>query len=317
MLGGLIALGAMMSGGAAAAPSSGDTAVAAASCEKSKNVEAIIDDSGSMSGNDPENLRVELLRALTQLGGANGRTLGAVEFGDSGGVLFAPVSMPEPALSAINGAAFLVSADNGGTDYNLAFNQALAANPNATSRIFLSDGGHNVGDYANGHLGVRTFVIGFGSVDSLVLEQIANDTGGFVSLLNDASQVPSVAADIVAGMNCRRPPVVFTDTFTRDGQRFGHAFKARGKTADMLITWPGVGIRITAVKFKQIIGGKVARKGTVAVTSRTRGVKTRKKNGENFTTIRLKGLKKKGKVKFKVKAGTLAMPTVATTKVVR
>jgi hypothetical protein len=316
----LIALGAMLSGGAAASSSGNNTAAAAADCQKSRNVEAILDDSGSMGGafgNDPSNLRVELLRALTQLGGAQGRELGAVEFGDTAGVLFAPATMPEPALTAINAAAPLVQADNGSTDYNLAFNTAAAANPNATSRIFLSDGGHNVGPYTNNHVGVKTFVIGFGSVNSSVLQQIADDTGGFLQLLSDASQVPSVAADIVAGMNCRRPPVVFTDTFTNQGQSEGHSFKAQGKTADMLITWPGTGIQITAVKFTQIVGGKVARKGTVAVASKARGVKTNKKSGTNFTTIRLKGLKKKGKVKFKVKAGELSVPTVATTKVVR
>ncbi|MGH2923462.1 MAG: hypothetical protein ACRDKH_05475 [Solirubrobacterales bacterium] len=320
VVGALVALGAMMTGGAAAAPSGDDTAVAAAKCQKSDNVEAIIDDSGSMGGtfgNDPGNLRVELLRALTQLGGASGKTLGAVEFGDTAGVLFAPVNMPEPALSAINVAAPQVAANNGATDYNLAFNTAAAANPNATSRIFLSDGGHNVGPYANLHLGVKTFVIGFGSVNSSVLQQIADDTGGFLELLTDASAVPSVAADILAAMECRRPPVVYTDTFTRDGQQFGHGFKPRGKNADMLITWPGAGIQITAVKFKQIVGGKVARKGTIAVSSKSRGVKAKKKGGANFTTIRLKGLKKKGKVKFKVKARDLAVPTVATTKVVR
>jgi len=316
-LGALVALGAMMSGGAAAAPSGDDTAATAAKCQKSNDVEAIIDDSGSMDFSDSGKLRVELLRALTQLQRAQGKTLGAVEFGDTAGVLFPPVTMPEPALSQINATAGLVQADNGLTDYNLAFNTAASANPNATSRIFLTDGGHNVGPYANGHLGVKTFVIGFGAVNSTVLQQIADDTGGFLQLLGDASSVPSVAADIVAGMDCRRPPVVFTDTFTDQGQREGHSFKPRGKNADMLITWPGAGIQITGIAFKQIVGGKVARKGTVAVSSKTRGVKAKKKGGANFTTIRLKGLKKKGKVKFKIKASELPIPTVATTKVVR
>src|SRR5918996_3411185 len=91
VLGALVALGAMMSGGAAAAPSGDDPAFAAADCNKSNNVEAIIDDSGSMGSSDSGKLRVELLRALTQLGGAQGKTLGAVEFGDTAGVLFAPV----------------------------------------------------------------------------------------------------------------------------------------------------------------------------------------------------------------------------------
>ena len=41
-----------------------------------------------------------------------------------------------------------IQADNGGTDYNAAFNTGRAANPGAQARIFLTDGGHNLGDYA-------------------------------------------------------------------------------------------------------------------------------------------------------------------------
>ena len=61
----------------------------------------------------------------------------------------------------------LVLADNGGTDYNLAFNTARAANPGASARIFLTDGGHNAGIYTDAHLNpapaaqTPTYVIGF------------------------------------------------------------------------------------------------------------------------------------------------------------
>src|ERR1044072_4562228 len=77
MLGGLVAA-------VAAAPSSanGAKAQAAAACTKASNIEAIIDDSGSMSITDPNRLRVQamdlLINALD-----NSTTLGAVEFGSS------------------------------------------------------------------------------------------------------------------------------------------------------------------------------------------------------------------------------------------
>ena len=45
-----------------------------------------------------------------------------------------------------------IQADGGGTDYNAAFNTGRAANPGAQARIFLTDGGHNLGDYADTHL---------------------------------------------------------------------------------------------------------------------------------------------------------------------
>ena len=61
----------------------------------------------------------------------------------------------------------MIQADNGGTDYNVAFDTARAANPGAAARIFLTDGGHNAGTYNNTHLNpapqaqTPTYVIGF------------------------------------------------------------------------------------------------------------------------------------------------------------
>ena len=57
-----------------------------------------------------------------------------------------------------------IQADNGATDYNGAFAQSDADNPGADARIFLTDGGHDVGTYNEGHLvhKVPTYVIGFG-----------------------------------------------------------------------------------------------------------------------------------------------------------
>ena len=40
-----------------------------------------------------------------------------------------------------------IHADNGATDYNAAFAQSDADNPGADARIFLTDGGHDVGTY--------------------------------------------------------------------------------------------------------------------------------------------------------------------------
>ena len=40
-----------------------------------------------------------------------------------------------------------IHADNGATDYNGAFAQSDADNPSADARIFLTDGGHDIGEY--------------------------------------------------------------------------------------------------------------------------------------------------------------------------
>ena len=58
-----------------------------------------------------------------------------------------------------------IKADNGATDYNGAFAKSDADNPGADARVFLTDGGHDVGTYNEAHLvhKVPTYVIGFGS----------------------------------------------------------------------------------------------------------------------------------------------------------
>ena len=301
----LVALSA--GGSAAAAPHA-----QAAACQKSTNIEAIIDDSGSMDFTDPSKFRTTLLDAFAALQQNQGKTLGGVEFGDTADVLFAPATIPGvvPAMDASFGA---VNADNGSTDYNLAFSTAKAANPNADGRIFLSDGGHNVGPYTNGHVGTKTDTVGFGSVDTALLDKIASDTGGRSFNLIDSSQVPAVAAAVTADMNCKKPPLVFTDNFTRQGQSFSHSFKPSGGSADILETWNNQGSILDVIKFSQGGGGGHASASSVAHAS----VKARKKSGKGFVTIHLKGLKKGQRVKFKVKARSLVAATTGTASVIR
>src|SRR6185436_15249572 len=153
MLGGLVAA-------VAAAPSSakGPQAHAAAACVKATNIEAIVDDSASMSVTDPNRLRVQAMDLLINALDSS-TSLGAVQFGSSfdPSVPSASVVFPAGAVGA-NAAAMksaldtAIQADDGGTDYNAAFNTGRAANPAAQARIFLTDGQHNVGDYLDAHL---------------------------------------------------------------------------------------------------------------------------------------------------------------------
>jgi hypothetical protein len=284
----------------------------AAACQKATNIEAIIDDSGSMFDTDFNKNRTRLLDAFAALQPNQGKILGAVEFGDTADVLFAPAAIPG-VVPAMDASFAKVDADNGGTDYNAAFTAAKLANPQANGRIFLSDGDHNVGTYNNGHANppIKTDTVGFGTIDPTLLQRIANDTGGTAFTVDDSSQVPAVAAGITADMNCKRPPIVFVDTFTRQGQSFGHKFKPKGKSADILLTWPDALTSLDVIKFNQ-----PRRKAGKAVAQVAR-VKARKKRGATFVTVHLKKLKKGVKVRFKVKARSLSGATVATTSVIR
>ena len=149
-----------MSVAAIATPSGASAPRAHASaCAKATNIEAIVDDSGSMAVTDSGTLRVKALKLLINTL-EPARPLGAVEFGGS---FFEarrrrPTRCSRPSRSGRTPPRWRprwkakILADNGGTDYNAAFAQSDADNPNAEARIFLTDGGHDIGTYNNGHL---------------------------------------------------------------------------------------------------------------------------------------------------------------------
>jgi hypothetical protein len=301
-------LAALAGGGASAAPQAH-----ASACTKATNIEAIIDDSGSMFITDSNKFRTTLLDAFAALQQNQGKTLGGIEFGDTADVLFAPATIPG-VIPAMDASFAAVNADNGSTDYNLAFATAQTANPNANGRIFLSDGAHNVGTYNNGHASppIKTDTVGFGTIDPTLLNKIAADTGGIAFNLTDSSQVPAVAAAITADMNCKAPPLTFVDNFSHQGQSFAHSFKVKGKSADILETWTDPNAILNLTGFTTGGGGK-ASASAVAHAS----VKAQKKSGKGFVTVHLKGLKKGSKLKFRVKAQQLAGSTTATASVIR
>src|SRR4051794_35379864 len=199
----------------------------AAACQKVTNVEAIVDDSGSMSLTDTNRLRVQAMDLLINALDPS-TTVGAIEFGSSfdpsepsADTIFGPEPVGPNAASMKNALDTKIQADGGGTDYNAAFDTARAANPGAQARIFLTDGGHNAGPYNNTHLNptppqTPTYVIGFssgvgGTEDQARLQQIANDTGGHFFPLPDSSALQAVMDEIESALICQTPPQKFTD----------------------------------------------------------------------------------------------------------
>jgi hypothetical protein len=154
-------------------------------CAPADNVAAIVDDSGSMDDNDPGNIRRRALELLITKPEAQSRTFGAVEFGSDAASLFAPAPVGSSQGSMLGALSGLAN-DDGSTDYNAAFAVSSAEQPQAGARIFLTDGEHNEGEYADGHRGgPRTFVIGLNlgpddgsSEGAALLGRIASETGG-------------------------------------------------------------------------------------------------------------------------------------------
>jgi hypothetical protein len=286
---------------------------ASAACTKATNIEAILDDSGSMAVTDPNTLRVKAMKLLIN-SLSPGTFLGAVEFGGS----FDPTTTPaadtvfKPEAVGPNTAAMgnaldaKVLADNGTTDYNAAFAQSDADNPNAGARIFLTDGAHNEGDYNNGHLAhkVPTYVIGFspglaGGEDQARLQAIATDTGGAYYPLTDSSQLQSVMNSIGAGLTCQTPPQSFTDQLAQ-GKAKAHnvAIGANTKSLQIALSWSSPLDTFTISGLKLVNHGK-----TIAVGAR-RKLTVKRTKSATFVLLKVSGLTR-GKLKFKVKATTV------------
>jgi hypothetical protein len=180
-----------------------------AACTPATNVEAIVDDSGSMGDSDPERLRVAALDLLIDTPANATRTLGALEFGSRADAIFTPqpIGISGPAMKAAVNARI----DYGDlfTDYNAAFAGARKAYAGAQAWIFLTDGGHDVAAYLNGHRGgPRTYVVGIGvgapgaNADANRLQRIATDTGGKYYASVDAASLPGVISDIDTKLAC-------------------------------------------------------------------------------------------------------------------
>jgi hypothetical protein len=300
-------------------------ATAASSCVKATNIEAIIDDSGSMAGTDPNRLRVQGLDLLINTL-PKSTLLGAVEFGSGLEFLGTPpadtVFPPEPV--GANAAAMqaslgqLINADNGATDYNGAFAKADADNPTADARIFLTDGGHNEGPYTEAHLAhpVPTYVIGFGGIvapeDLARLEKIATDTGGAYFPLEDSSQLQSVMNSVGAALTCQTPPREFIDLLAQ-GQSKTHNVGITGgtKTVQLTLTWANPLDRFALSGLKVVSGGRtVALASSPASASasrrhrKPRKLKVEEKTSSTYTVLTVSHLAK-GRLRFRVRAAKL------------
>jgi hypothetical protein len=312
--------------GLIAAPGASASALASASaCKQASNIEAIVDDSGSMEITDPDRLRVQAMNLLIDDLSPNTQ-LGAIEFGsgiDIPGIittppastLFAPGPVGANATAMRSALDTAIHADNGATDYNGAFAKSDADNPSADARVFLTDGGHDIGTYNEAHLvhKVPTYVIGFGSgisagPDQARLKKIAGDTGGKYFPVQDASTLQAAMNSIGAALTCQTPPRQFTDTLS-NGQSKLHSITvgAATKTLQITLTWAS-----PLDKFKLSGLRLVGKNGLVAVASSSVGkLKVVKTTSSTFTIVKISKLRK-GTLRFKVKAAKVASGAKAT-----
>lgn len=300
-----VALAALAAAATAGASADG---VAAQTCVPKNNVEAILDDSGSMLFTDSDRLRVRAMELFIDNQANDKRTLGAIEFGTDAQRLFAPATIGPNRASMKSAIDSAIQANNDLTDYNDAFSVAGTENPGATARIFLTDGGHSTeppAPYADGHRGgPPVYVIGLnviGEGDAL-LDRIANETGGLYKRVDSASELQPAMLDVNAAISCLSTPVRFRDTFTRAGQSQSRSVRlpAGVRAVTGALSWADSEDRFDITGIRVIRKGKVVARG-----SKVRKLRVTKRRGATFVTVRISRLVR-GRLAFKLKATRLS-----------
>ena len=306
-----------------------------AQCSAAGSVATILDNSGSMDDNDPANIRAQAMRLLLTKPDNQNRTFGAIKFGDGAETLFPPTVVGSGQASML---ASLAGLDNqsGSTDYNAAFAKTAADQAGASARIFLTDGGHNVGDYANGHRGgPRTYVIGLnigqaGSGEEADrLQQIAADTGGryFPLKLSDgdtaAVQVARLQAtvnDIDSRITCDQVQAESTVDLTRanTGSPSTTTLFAGSRGMEVVTSWPdpnariGIGSLTVRDRAGRIVGDLSGRKRIGHSRKRRTRIALRRVDGQTFSTVTFKRPRRGSSLKLNVVATVLPGPTPVT-----
>jgi hypothetical protein len=307
-------MAALLAAAVVAAPSgAAGAAGASAGCIPKSNIEAIVDDSGSMAITDENRLRVQAMGLLINTLPAQTR-LGAIEFGSelfekgAADIVFPAEPVGANAAGMKSALDVAIQADNGATDYNSAFATADAANPGAQARIFLTDGGHNEGTYNEAHLAhnAPTYVIGFGTgltleEDRARLQKIATDTGGQVFQLEDNTQLQPVMNKIGATLTCQTPPREFNDLL-KQGQSKTHtiAVGASTKVLQIALSWASPSDVFKLGRLKLIAKGKVLAAGRPKIAK----LKVKKTSSATFAVAKISGLRK-GTLRFSVKAAQI------------
>lgn len=247
------------------APSSGAAprvvaaAAAADQClpDERTGIVFVIDDSGSMSSNDPDELRA----TATEIGIQSlpkGSYVDVVAFDDGATVVVPPTELTSPGVRD-SAAAAVRSAltSGGGTSYGAAFGAAsteLSRLPASVTRravVFLSDG--EPGDSNSNpdpHLpiasqGIPIHTIGFGAVSNDTLQQIADDSGGTAQKVDTASETQAAVGSIVASVTCD-DQVGNTVIDLPAGGSASYPFTIPDDYSQFnaLVTWPTPGVRV-------------------------------------------------------------------------
>jgi hypothetical protein len=175
----------------------------------------VLDDSGSMTSNDPADLRaVAAGIGLDAL--ADGSIAAAVKFTSAASTLFAPRELVGDVRTQLKGTISAGLFSSGGTAYEPAFVRTLAeldAMPATVDRkavVFLSDGQPNdlySADQQIAARGIPIFTVAFGAADRTQMAGIAARSGGQAYDVASPGEAQAAFARIVSRLTCDNPQV--------------------------------------------------------------------------------------------------------------
>jgi hypothetical protein len=295
----------------------------AQACRAANAVTLIADDSQSMQFEDPARNRAEAQKLLlAKAANRGGATYAGVEFGADAGIAFPAQRVTRGNVGALaanidrrtNADEFDPARRGGGTDYNAAFRVAKSAAPAAKAWVFLTDGAHNRGVYANGHVGgPPTYVVGFGDsgtpANAARLRKIVADNGGRYFPETGSGNLTTVVDRIDQAFRCAKVRT-FASTFARAGQRRSYSAKlGKGvRSVELTLTWSNPAATFALERLRVTSGSRLVG------FARARKLKVARRGGKTFLTARVIGKGLRGKrLGFRVKAKKLGAASVRVT----
>lgn len=240
----------------------------------------VVDDSGSMSNSDPDELRATAVE-IGLRGAPRGSVAAVVAFSGTASVVQPPTVLDDAAVDSIGQTTRSALRSSGETDYQRAFRLArdqLAAMPATVDRkvvVFISDGQPTSSYSANDDIaaaGIPIFTIGFGDAPPDELAIISSESpGGVASSVTSAGDTQAVVGRLMAGLTCQA--LLGGQTVdVQPGQVTRVPFEAKPEDANLevLATWSGaeVTMELERPNLSKLSAGK-ARRGETFEQRRT------------------------------------------------
>lgn len=182
-------------------------------CMSARDIELVIDDSSSMSKGDPQFLRRSAVDALLSAPRDAAINVGAIEIGTRSAQVFPPLAVPKTGFADGRELATLrlllaerINNDAGSANYAAGLAAGVAARPQASALLLITDGLEPPPPEPLASPGRRVYILQLGSgaraLSADRLRELATNTGGQYFKGLDAETLPVALSLIDTDLNC-------------------------------------------------------------------------------------------------------------------